>query len=104
MEGLKTSIIEGDVVGGNCVNKGCVPSKALLDVSGRMQELQDEDHMKPLGLQVIYRHRIYIIVFFFEAHDRRESPYGIFFNYNKKEDAKLQQGVQEVPRTSWGRV
>ncbi|KAL5201939.1 hypothetical protein ABZP36_012891 [Zizania latifolia] len=51
-EGLKTAIIEGDVVGGTCVNRGCVPSKALLAVSGRMRELRDEHHMKSLGLQV----------------------------------------------------
>ncbi|MBA0683781.1 hypothetical protein Goari_025410, partial [Gossypium aridum] len=50
--GLKTAIIEGDVVGGTCVNRGCVPSKALLAVSGRMRELQSEHHMKALGLQV----------------------------------------------------
>jgi dihydrolipoamide dehydrogenase len=54
MQGLNTAIIEGDVVGGTCVNRGCVPSKALLAVSGRMRELQDEHHMKSLGLQVIY--------------------------------------------------
>ncbi|KAF0926461.1 hypothetical protein E2562_025305 [Oryza meyeriana var. granulata] len=52
LEGLKTAIIEGDVVGGTCVNRGCVPSKALLAVSGRMRELHDEHHMKSLGLQV----------------------------------------------------
>ncbi|KAK6911644.1 Pyridine nucleotide-disulfide oxidoreductase, dimerization domain [Dillenia turbinata] len=51
-KGLKTAIIEGDVVGGTCVNRGCVPSKALLAVSGRMQELQNEHHMKAFGLQV----------------------------------------------------
>ncbi|WVZ96565.1 hypothetical protein U9M48_042187 [Paspalum notatum var. saurae] len=51
-QGLKTAIIEGDVVGGTCVNRGCVPSKALLAVSGRMRELHDEHHMKSLGLQV----------------------------------------------------
>ncbi|EYU44013.1 hypothetical protein MIMGU_mgv1a006170mg [Erythranthe guttata] len=39
-------------MGGTCVNRGCVPSKALLAVSGRMRELQDEHHMKALGLQV----------------------------------------------------
>ncbi|KAL3651339.1 dihydrolipoamide dehydrogenase precursor [Castilleja foliolosa] len=50
--GLKTAIIEGDVVGGTCVNRGCVPSKALLAVSGRMRELQNEHHMKSFGLQV----------------------------------------------------
>lgn len=51
-KGLKTAIIEGDVVGGTCVNRGCVPSKALLAVSGRMRDLQNEHHMKALGLQV----------------------------------------------------
>ncbi|KAM7256204.1 hypothetical protein ACFE04_011945 [Oxalis oulophora] len=51
-KGLKTAVIEGDVVGGTCVNRGCVPSKALLAVSGRMRELQSEHHMKALGLQV----------------------------------------------------
>ncbi|KAL6324092.1 hypothetical protein AAG906_006363 [Vitis piasezkii] len=51
-KGWKTAIIEGDVVGGTCVNRGCVPSKALLAVSGRMRELQDEHHMKAFGLQV----------------------------------------------------
>lgn len=51
-QGLKTAIIEGDVIGGTCVNRGCVPSKALLAVSGRMRELQDEQHLKALGLRV----------------------------------------------------
>ncbi|XP_010268017.1 PREDICTED: dihydrolipoyl dehydrogenase 2, chloroplastic-like [Nelumbo nucifera] len=51
-KGLKTAIIEGDVVGGTCVNRGCVPSKALLAVSGRMRELQSEHHLNALGLQV----------------------------------------------------
>ncbi|KAI5650899.1 hypothetical protein M9H77_36904 [Catharanthus roseus] len=51
-KGLKTAIIEGDMMGGTCVNRGCVPSKALLAASGRMRELQDEHHLKALGLQV----------------------------------------------------
>ncbi|XP_057475566.1 dihydrolipoyl dehydrogenase 2, chloroplastic-like isoform X2 [Actinidia eriantha] len=51
-KGLKTAIIEGDVIGGTCVNRGCVPSKALLAVSGRMRELQNDHHLKALGLQV----------------------------------------------------
>ncbi|XP_015076244.1 dihydrolipoyl dehydrogenase 1, chloroplastic-like isoform X1 [Solanum pennellii] len=50
--GLKTAIIEGDVIGGTCVNRGCVPSKALLAVSGRMRELKNEHHLKALGIQV----------------------------------------------------
>jgi len=51
-QGFKTAIVEGDVVGGTCVNRGCVPSKALLAVSGRMRELRDEHHLKALGIQV----------------------------------------------------
>lgn len=44
------------MVGGTCVNRGCVPSKALLAVSGRMRELQTEHHLKALGLQVLILH------------------------------------------------
>lgn len=40
-------------MGGTCVNRGCVPSKALLAVSGRMRELQSDHHLKALGLQVL---------------------------------------------------
>lgn len=40
------------MVGGTCVNRGCVPSKALLAVSGRMRELRNDHHLKSLGLQV----------------------------------------------------
>ncbi|KAG9138172.1 hypothetical protein Leryth_001403 [Lithospermum erythrorhizon] len=50
--GLKTAIVEGDVIGGTCVNRGCVPSKALLAVSRRLHELRNEEHMKSFGLQV----------------------------------------------------
>ncbi|KAK7264696.1 hypothetical protein RJT34_32306 [Clitoria ternatea] len=51
-KGLKTAIVEGDMVGGTCVNRGCVPSKALLAVSGRMRELKSDHHLKSFGLQV----------------------------------------------------
>ncbi|GAA0141039.1 oxidoreductase [Lithospermum erythrorhizon] len=51
-KGLKTAIVEGDVIGGTCVNRGCVPSKALLAVSRRLHELRNEEHMKSFGLQV----------------------------------------------------
>ncbi|KAF3597987.1 hypothetical protein DY000_02026641 [Brassica cretica] len=39
-------------VGGTCVNRGCVPSKALLAVSGRMRELHNQHHLNSFGLQV----------------------------------------------------
>ncbi|HBE18377.1 MAG TPA: dihydrolipoyl dehydrogenase [Cyanobacteria bacterium UBA11149] len=50
--GLKTAIIEYDVMGGTCVNRGCIPSKALLAASGRVRELRDAHHLKALGIQV----------------------------------------------------
>lgn len=51
-QGLKTAVIEGHDIGGTCVNRGCVPSKALLAASGRVRELQSAMHLKALGIQV----------------------------------------------------
>jgi dihydrolipoamide dehydrogenase len=39
-------------MGGTCVNRGCIPSKALLAASGRVRELQDQEHLSALGIQV----------------------------------------------------
>jgi dihydrolipoamide dehydrogenase len=50
--GLKTAIIEAGDMGGTCVNRGCIPSKALLAASGRVRELRDAHHLKSLGIQI----------------------------------------------------
>ena len=50
--GLKTAIIEEADMGGTCVNRGCIPSKALLAASGRVRELRNAHHLKSLGIQV----------------------------------------------------
>ena len=50
--GLKTAIIEAGDMGGTCVNRGCIPSKALLAASGRVREFQDAKHLSALGIQV----------------------------------------------------
>jgi len=50
--GLKTAIIEAADMGGTCVNRGCIPSKALLAAAGRIRELKDQDHLKALGIQL----------------------------------------------------
>ena len=50
--GLRTVIVEASDVGGTCVNRGCIPSKALLAASGRVRELQDTSHLKALGIQI----------------------------------------------------
>jgi len=49
---LKTAIIEAGVMGGTCVNRGCIPSKALLAASGRVRELQNAHHWEALGIHV----------------------------------------------------
>jgi dihydrolipoamide dehydrogenase len=50
--GLKTAIVESADMGGTCVNRGCIPSKALLAASGRVRELKDVHHLKSLGIQL----------------------------------------------------
>ena len=50
--GLKTAIIEAGDMGGTCVNRGCIPSKALLAASGKVRELRNAHHLKSLGIQI----------------------------------------------------
>lgn len=50
--GLKTAIIEAGDMGGTCVNRGCIPSKALLAASGRVRELRNTHHLQSLGIQL----------------------------------------------------
>ncbi|MDX1977541.1 MAG: dihydrolipoyl dehydrogenase [Pseudanabaenaceae cyanobacterium bins.68] len=48
--GLKTAIVELAELGGTCVNRGCIPSKALLAASGKVRELRAKEHLKLLGI------------------------------------------------------
>ncbi len=48
--GLKVAIVESRDMGGTCVNRGCVPSKALLAASGRVRELADAEHLQGFGI------------------------------------------------------
>lgn len=50
--GLKTAIVEVRDMGGTCVNRGCIPSKALLAASGRVRDLRNAHHLKSLGIHV----------------------------------------------------
>jgi dihydrolipoamide dehydrogenase len=51
-QSLKTAVFAGNDVGGTCVNRGCVPSKALLAASGRVREMQNAAHLKEFGIEV----------------------------------------------------
>ena len=47
--GLKTAIVESAEMGGTCINRGCIPSKALLSAAGRLREIREAAH---LGISV----------------------------------------------------
>ena len=51
-QSLKTAVFSGNDVGGTCVNRGCVPSKALLAASGRVRDMKDATHLADLGIKV----------------------------------------------------
>ncbi|HIK38400.1 MAG: dihydrolipoyl dehydrogenase [Geminocystis sp.] len=50
--GLKTAIIEAAEMGGTCVNRGCIPSKALLAAAGKVRELSQRQQLQHLGIYV----------------------------------------------------
>jgi dihydrolipoamide dehydrogenase len=41
--GLKTAVVEKDVVGGRCLNYACIPAKAVLRTADVLQEIRDAD-------------------------------------------------------------
>jgi len=43
-------VVAGQDVGGTCVNRGCVPSKALLAASGRVREIGNDKHLAEMGI------------------------------------------------------
>ena len=49
-KGLNVAIIESRDMGGTCVNRGCVPSKALLAASGKVRELANSKHLAGFGI------------------------------------------------------
>ena len=51
-QNLRVVVFSGGDVGGTCVNRGCVPSKALLAASGRVRALRDAPHLAGFGISV----------------------------------------------------
>jgi dihydrolipoamide dehydrogenase len=41
--GMKTAVVEKDVIGGRCLNYACIPAKAVLRVADVLQEIRDAD-------------------------------------------------------------
>lgn len=47
--GRKVAIVEKDTLGGVCLNRGCIPSKAFIQVADRFQQMQTAD---ALGIEL----------------------------------------------------
>lgn len=48
-QGLKTALIEEQQAGGTCLNRGCIPSKALLVGAGIVSQIK---HAKQFGIHI----------------------------------------------------
>merc|ERR1719440_2502490 len=49
-KGMSVCVVAGEDVGGTYVNRGCVPSKALLAASGRVREIGNDEHLAKMGI------------------------------------------------------
>ena len=50
--GIATTLVEGDNVGGTCLNIGCIPSKALIHAADQFEKAGHFAHDSPLGIHV----------------------------------------------------
>jgi dihydrolipoamide dehydrogenase len=50
--GLKTTIVEADRLGGTCLIRGCIPSKALIHVAGKFESMLQHVGAGKLGIRL----------------------------------------------------
>jgi dihydrolipoamide dehydrogenase len=50
--GIQTVLVEGDRIGGTCLNIGCIPSKALIHVAEEFEKATHFANSSPLGIRV----------------------------------------------------
>jgi len=50
--GIATTLVEGENVGGTCLNVGCIPSKALIHAAGQFENACHFAQGSPLGIRV----------------------------------------------------
>ena len=50
--GIATILIEGEYLGGTCLNIGCIPSKALIHVAGELDNTKRYAADNTLGIRV----------------------------------------------------
>ncbi|MBH3427799.1 dihydrolipoyl dehydrogenase [Pseudomonas alkylphenolica] len=50
--GIPTILVEGQALGGTCLNIGCIPSKALIHVAEQFHQTQQHSQQSSLGIRV----------------------------------------------------
>lgn len=53
-KGLKVAVVEADRVGGTCLNRGCIPTKAMIHASSLYREMQEGDRFGVSAERVSY--------------------------------------------------
>ena len=75
--GLKTAIIEERRAGGTCLNRGCIPAKAMIHASSLYREMQEAERFGISASDVTY-------------------DYGKIVAYREETTDKLVQGVEQL--------
>lgn len=75
--GLKTAVIENREVGGTCLNRGCIPAKAMIHASSIYREMQNSEEIGIFASEVTY-------------------DYGRILEYKEGTTRQLVQGIEQV--------
>ncbi|MGN1165011.1 MAG: dihydrolipoyl dehydrogenase [Lachnospiraceae bacterium] len=75
--GLSTAIVENRRVGGTCLNRGCIPAKAMVHASSIYHEMQNAEQFGVSASEVTY-------------------DYGKIVSYKEETTEKLCQGIEQL--------
>lgn len=75
--GLKTAIIEERRAGGTCLNRGCIPAKAMIHATSLYREMQEAERFGVSASNVTY-------------------DYGKIVTYKEETTDKLVQGIEQL--------
>src|SRR5579859_3965537 len=50
--GMETILVEGDRLGGTCLTRGCIPSKAMIHAAGQFASMTRAAGKSPLGISL----------------------------------------------------
>lgn len=79
--GMKTAVVENRDVGGTCLNRGCIPAKAMIHASSLYREIQESGRFGILVPEVGF-------------------DYGKILEYKEGTTKKLVQGVEQLMKSN----